>query len=266
MPFSAAMRTSGALLVGALAALSGYACAYPRRTTSVIPVAQPPSGSSLDAPPDLYTLTIASAQLHPQNRGAIPWDDNGGLPDVFVKVYRNDELVWESPTIDDDIHPQWNVSLPRNFRLTADDRLRFEVWDRDPVGGDPVGIYRHVGPPANALPGAEARLILEGDSFLSVHFDPPRPHHGVGIRSYEVRDGEFLVLEVEPSSPAGRAEIAVGDHILAIGGHTVSELGAQRAAGALSMSSERREALRIRTQRGQDRTVELDAGFIWLSM
>jgi len=241
-------------------------CAYPRRSTSLSPVR---SVSSMTVGPggtpgDVYRFTAISATLNAQNRGATQWDDNGGLPDPVLRVYRDDVLVWESGTVNDSIHPEWNEVAPRNIRVPSSARMRLEVWDRDELGGDPVGVWRGIGLPPNARAGVDARVLLEGESYVTIRIDAPQPHRGVGIRLFEVRDGALLVIEVEPFSPAARAEIVPGDRIVGIGSQSVGQLGANRASGALSMAAERQEALRILNERGQERTITLDRGYVWL--
>lgn len=248
----------------ALGALSG--CAYPRRTTSLSPVQSAatmttgPGGT----PNDVFRFTAVSAIIPERNRGATQWDDGGGLPDAVVRLYRDDQLVWESRRIENSLRPEWNEAAPRNIRFPSDARIRIEVWDIDALGGDPVGIWRGIGLPPNARPGVEARVLLEGESYVSIRVDAPQPHRGVGIRTFEVRDGDLLVIDVEPYSPAGRADILPGERIVAIGGQTVGQLGGQRAAGALSMAAERQTALRIQNTQGVERTVTLDRGYVWL--
>ncbi len=249
------------LALGALAA-----CAYPRRTTSLSPVhtASSMTTGPGGTPGDVFRFTAVSATLPQENRGATQWDDNGGLPDALLRVYRDDVLVWESRTVNDSLHPEWNEAAPRNIRFPASARIRFEVWDSDELGGDPVGIWRGIGLPPNAEPGVDARILLEGESYVTIRLDPPQPHRGVGIRLFEVHGSDLQIVEVEPFSPAGRANLVAGDRILAIGGHTVSDLGSQRASGALSMAAERQEALRVVSAQGTERTVELDRGYVWL--
>lgn len=257
-------RSSIVLLasISSLLALGG--CAYPRRTTSLSLVRGATETSS--APSDVWSLTIASGQIPPRSRGALAWDGTDGLPDCFVRIYRGEELVYESPTIQDSLTPEWNAGLPQNFYAPRDQMIRFEIWDRDEVGADPVGVYRNRGLPANVVPGADARVMLEGGAQLSLHLQEPVAHRGVGIRLYEVQPGALVVLEVETHSPAGRGGVRAGDAIIAIGGQSVSSLGSQRAPGALSMSGERQEVLRVRSSDGTERDVELDRGFTWLVM
>jgi membrane-associated protease RseP (regulator of RpoE activity) len=182
-------------------------------------------------------------------------------------VYRDDQLVFESRTMDDTIAPEWNEDLPHNIEIPPDCAFRLEVWDRDAVGADPVGIYRGHGRPPNALPGVDARILLEGESYLTIHLDEPHAHRGIGISGFEVHGSELVVISVEEHSPAGRAGIVPGDRITAIGGRAVSELGQQQATGALSMAAERHQNLSvISSGQTQAHEVELDHGYVWLTM
>lgn len=255
-------QLSIATLALATALVAG--CAYPRRTTSLSPVRSASESSS--SPSDVWSLTVASAVIPPLSRGALAWDGSDGLPDPFVRIYRDDVLVWESETISDTLAPEWNATLPRNLYAPSNARYRFELWDRDEVGADPIGIYNHRGLPPNVVPGADARVMMDSSAQLALRLAPPQAHHGIGIRLYEVRGDALVVIEVETHSPAGRAGIQAGEAIVGIGGQSVSALGSQRAPGALSMASERRERLRVRNARGETREVELDAGHTWLTM
>ncbi len=257
-------RALGLALVVLSLAASG--CVYPRRGTSLTPVRSESGSGSLSAPSDIWQLTIVEAQITPRKRGDLPWDEGGGEPDAFVRVYRGDELVFETPTLDDSRTPQWNATLPRNVHLPRDRSLRFEVWDRDTVGSDPVGQIRTNGLPVNAVPGADARLLLEGGSYLTIRVAPPRPHRGAGIAEYEVRPDALVVLRVIPHSPAQRAGLEPGQAIVAIGDQRVSAMSSAQAASALSMASHRQTPLTVRGADGQEREVELDRNFVWLTM
>ena len=250
------------LLVAALALPS---CAYPRRSTSLTAVTGPSGGPG--QPPDVYSVTIVSAVVPQRGRGNRDWDDGHGLPDVFVRIYRDDVLLFESRTIDDTLAPVWNQALPRNLSIPSDAPFRIEVWDRDGVGSDPIGIYRGHGRPSNAIEGGEARLMLEGEATVTIRLDSPHAQRGVGISTFELRGDSLYVVSVEPHSPAGRAGIASGDRIVAIGGQTVTALGGQEASGALSMSAERAQTLSVVSSGHSDaHDVQLDQGFVWLVM
>ncbi len=241
-------------------------CVYPRRGTSITSVRNPRSTAMMDAPPHVWQLTVVDAQIRPRRPGDLSWDDNGGLPDAFVRIYRNEEQVWESDTIDDSLTPRFDAALPRNFRAGEADQLRIEVWDSDTVGADPIGIYRSRGLPPTAVPGTDARILLEGGSYVSIRVEPPTAHRGLGIEEYEVRPDELEVLRVLPFSPAGRANLQAGDRIVAIGDQRVSALNDAQAASALSMAVTRHSALTIVRGSGTEQVVQPDDGYIWLTM
>jgi hypothetical protein len=241
------------------------ACAYPRRSTSLSPVTAP-GASTLGAPEHTFSITIVAAQTGAMRRGSLSWDDGGGLPDCFVRIYRNDELVFESETINDSIRPEWNQTLPRNVEVPSGARIRLEVWDRDTLGADPVGVWRGVGMPSNAESGVDARVLLEGESWLTVRLASPRPHRGIGIRQFEIRGDALVITEIESHSPAGRAGLVVGDAIVAIGGRAVSSIPQNDSVTALSLAAERDEPLRVRGPNGSERVVQMDHGFTWLLM
>lgn len=249
-----------ALLLGALIASS---CAYPRRTISLNP-ASVEDGSSTDAPPDLWRLTIVSAAVPHEQRSGLPWDDGDG-PDVYVRVFRAGTQIFETPVLDDTTAPVWNATLATNVTLPRTSELRFEVYDADGVSRDPVGIVRSNGLPDAALPGAEAAIPLDSPgAALTIRADQPRPHRGVGIRVVEERSDALLVIEMEQYSPAGRAGVEVGDRILEIAGASVAQTGGPAAASALSQLAGRGGALKIETPDGETRDVQLDQGFTWL--
>jgi len=253
---------TGVNLLLAVALAAG--CAYPRRSTAITPV----EGRDLSvADPDaLWQLEIVSAVVPPRQRSGMTWDDGGGDADPYVRIYRADELVYESPTLDDTVEPEWNVTLPRNITVPADQEIRIELWDRDEIDSDPVGIWRGNGMPPNALPGAEARVYLEGGASVTLRVTRPRPHRGLGVPLYEVRDDALIVLEVIDQSPAGRADLRPGDRIVAIGESRISDLSEAQAAGALSMALDRRQPLTVQREGAPPRQIELDRGYVWLTM
>src|SRR5690606_38688564 len=239
------------LLLLCVAVASG--CVYPRRSTSLSPVSASRSTGTIGAPAEIWTLTVVGANVRPRKSGALTWDEGGGLPDVFVRVIREGQPIFETDTIDDSLTPEWDATLPRNVRLDAHTSLRTEVWDRDIVGADPVGIYDRRGLPQIAIEDADARIMLKGGSMLKIRRSAPRPTRGVASAQYELRPDQLMVVEVLPHSPAARAGIEAGDAVVAIGERRVSEMTDGEAASALSMAVSRNEPLTVRRGEGAER-------------
>lgn len=58
--------------------------------------------------------------------------------DAYVKIFYNG-LYEETPTVMDDNNPEWNITYGFGS-VELDQELRFEVWDRDVLYNDMVGI------------------------------------------------------------------------------------------------------------------------------
>jgi hypothetical protein len=241
------------------------ACAYPRRSTSLSPSNQTETATT---PDHTWDLEVVSAVVPPRQRSGSNWDDGeDSQPDPFVRIYRSDELLWESESRSDTLEPRWGVHLPRNVRLPPEAELRIELWDRDrAVASDPIGTWRNNGLPATALPNADARINLEGGAQVVIRVHAPLAHRGVGIELYEVRPSALIVLEVIEHSPAGRAGIQPGDQIVAIGASQIADIDDAKAASELSLAADRRNRLTIVKPSGAREQVELDGGLVWLTM
>ncbi len=236
------------------------ACAYPRRSTPLLPAA---TEASFDAPDDLYRLEIVSGHAPSRPRSNPEWDEGDPLPDPFVRIYREDVLIYETPVADNTYEPTWNALTP-NLVIPRRAEMRIELWDSDRVGEEPIGISTQRGLPPNLLVDADMTVRLDAsDAVVVIRLRRPQAKRGVGIRQYEVRSDAFVVLDVIPRSPAGRAGIRRGDRILAIGGRTVEELGEQRAASTLALAVERGHHLTVEKESGSTADVELDSGLVW---
>jgi C2 domain len=245
--------------------LVSIACAYPRRETMMHPA--PPDRVRIeDRPKDMWTIQIVDAELPEFKAGGLPWDSDGTEPDPFVRIYVAKRLIWESPVRKDTRKPAWHFTLPRNVQIDESASFRVELWDHDTaVSADPAGAIQREGLPSTALPDALARLTLDNLGMLSMVASAPRAQQGAGLR-FEVRSDALVVLDVEHFSPAFRAGILKGQRIVAIGPQRVSELGGDEAASDLSLANDRGTTLTIEDEKGHERQVTLDKGFIWLVM
>jgi membrane-associated protease RseP (regulator of RpoE activity) len=246
-----------------LSSLVLSSCAYPRRATTLAAV---PPGNLAGAPDALWTLRLVRASVPPGRRGGGGWDDGDGKPDPYVRLYRDDALVFESPVIEDTLSPAFELELPRNVLLPSSAKLRFELWDEDGVSDDPIGVWRGTGLPASALPDADALVRMDSSAELVSRITAPRAHRGVGIPEYEVRADRLEVISVLPHSPAGRAGIQPGDAVVAIAGVPIATMTEAEAATALSLAVERRSVVTVTTTTGERAELPLDQGYVWLAM
>ncbi|MCB9604830.1 MAG: PDZ domain-containing protein [Sandaracinus sp.] len=243
-----------------VACLAGLGCAYPRRSTSLCPA----TTDARPAPSDIWRLAFSTAVIPPRQRGDQPWDEDGTPPDVFVRVYRGDELLFESEPVEG-LQPALEATTP-NLHLPTNTESRIELWDADGVLPTVIGIWRGQGLPSGAMEDGDTRIMLDGNATVGFRVLSPEASRGAGIPNYEVRRKELRLIEVLEHSPAGRAGLVPGDAITAIGGETVEDLGEARAAGALSRACSEATRLTVRRADGRVEDLVLDRGFVWTAL
>ncbi len=254
-------RLPAAALPSALLVL--VACAYPVRGTTLAAVQGHPD--AMQRPDDVYRVVFRNATVPPRTRDGVEWDDDGSPPDVVARLYRGEELLLEVPAVDESLEATFPEAPSANLRLPRNAPLRLELWDDDGITERPIGIWRGQGLPRTALPGADARVTLEGRAQLVFRIIEPEMHRGTGIPEFEVRKDALVVREVIAFSPAGRAGVRPGDRIVAIGDETVAAVGGNRAASLLSRAGSRRGTV-LRLEREEvPLEVELDGDYVWLA-
>lgn len=251
-------------LVTAMAAVA-FACAYPRRTTHIVPL--PPGAVALsDRPAGMWQLELIGAELPVRKRTGLPWDDDNSPPDPFVRLFVGGRMIWESEVLEDTSRPEWNVTLPRNVLLARGGRFHVEVWDHDSaVSADPIGTHSSNGRPSALLPNTSSRLLLGTTGAVVMRITPPVPHSGVGLE-VEVRSDALVVLQVMPHSPASRSGIQVGDRIVGFGPERVANLGDDEAFGRLALAVDRGTQIQVRSKgQHEERSITFDKAPLWLA-
>jgi hypothetical protein len=252
----------GLVGLGLIALGPGSGCAYPRRATPLQAVS-PELARTAEPPEHMWRFVLVRADIPPQKRSGLPWDDDG-KPDPYLKLVVDGRKVWESPKLENELHPRFDASPPYNLALDRHKRIRLELWDADGMAADPIGIYegRALG---DAIVGANTTIKLEGGATVTVRVEPPQPHQGTGIALYEVRKNALVVLKVVPNSPAARAGLSAGDRITAVNGKLVDHFEPGQAESALALAAQQASELTVERD-GNYRRVTLDGGYVWLSM
>lgn len=255
--FRPRISLSAALLACALAPLSS--CAYPRRATPLTTVMHAPVDRSTQ-PEGLWQLQLVEAEVPPQTRTGQSWDDDKGLPDVYFVLIIKERERWRTEIIEDSLKPRFPNPSP-NLLFDRNGKLRLELWDKDGMSADPIGIYEGK-VLSEAFIDADTTVTLDGGATVTLRLRKPEPRAGTGIAEYEVRPSAVVVRAVLPNSPAARAGLRADERILSIDGQAISGMSEAAADSALALASQKRSALVV--QRGeQKRTIKLDDGYVW---
>jgi membrane-associated protease RseP (regulator of RpoE activity) len=246
-----------ALLSCALAPLSS--CAYPRRATPLTTVMHAPVDRSTQ-PEGLWQVQLVGAEVPPQTRTGQSWDDERGLPDVYFVLVIKDRERWRTEVIEDSLKPHFPNPSPNLF-FDRNAKIRLELWDKDGMSADPIGIYQGK-VLSDVFIDADTTITLEGGATVTLRLRKPEPRAGTGIAEYELRPSAVLVRAVLPNSPAARAGLRADERIVSIDGKAISSLSEAAADSALALASQRKSALVV--QHGeQKRTIKLDDGYVW---
>ena len=81
-----------------------------------------------------WRMQINSVELTEKMADGSSWDVPGGMPDVWINVLHNDELILETETKDDTLSPSWTNEYVE-VSISNTDKFVFEFWDEDAAGG-----------------------------------------------------------------------------------------------------------------------------------
>jgi membrane-associated protease RseP (regulator of RpoE activity) len=167
---------------------------------------------------------------------------------------------WRTEVIPDSLTPQFPNPSP-NLSFDRSGRVRVELWDKDGMSADPVGIYEGKAL-SEVFLEAETTISLNSGASVTLRLRRPEPRAGTGIADYELRPSGALVRAVLPNSPAARAKLREDDRIVSIDGKSVGSMSQETADSALALASQKQSQLVVQRDQAK-RTLKLDNGYVW---
>lgn len=226
-----------------------------RDVTCLLPVVTPgstdPDGVPLlvDDPWGPEPIPIAGSLRPSALVFSAPYDDGAAL--VTLPGHERAGLIWFTDAAGEVecLFPQDPVALPTGtVRLAAlPARSESELYLHAGCGthqeatGEPVEFEAPVGTCEVAACrvtgryhrcGERLEVVVRADRVTHASPLPPAPVGGLGLDVRE-RTGFWMIGTVEPGSPAEDAGLVAGDHLLALDGVPITELGSQEVGQIL---------------------------------
>jgi PDZ domain/C2 domain len=203
-----------------MTAVVGCAAVYPELGTSIRPA---PNEMALEPPPpeELRWLRFTGAVIPSQMRDGRTWQQSlGRLPNPYAKLIVNEVELMRTKPQTGTLTPNWPDAVHGNYKISASDKLRVELWDGDTLGDKPIGIkdFRATN---DFVIGDQIRIEVGGGAEVTLAYQPAHAMFGVGLW-YELRSETCYVTRLLGGSPAERAGILPGDEVVSISGKQVT--------------------------------------------
>jgi Ca2+-dependent lipid-binding protein len=104
-------------------------------------------------------MTIKSAYITQKKSDGTPWDAAPPrlAPDPFVKVYVDNQEIYDTSVIKDTTSPNWNESF--SFSYEYGQNIKIEVWDKDLWDDDLIGNWHGTSLPDEELRFGNVRVL-----------------------------------------------------------------------------------------------------------
>ena len=145
------------------------------------------------------------------------------MPDTYARLLVNGKEAFRTTSQSGTLSPTWPDAPRGNFRIGPEDKLRVELWDKNPVNDRPIGV-RDLGRFTDEMRNQRnVRVELEGGAELTFDVEPAHAVLGIGLW-YEIRNETCFVTRLLDQSPAARAGVAKGDEVVRLAGKVVKSL------------------------------------------
>lgn len=96
-----------------------------------------------------YQITIESARIASNKADGRKWDVYPRDPDPFVKVFIGGNLVLQTSVQQNTYSPSWHERVKVSYKKGVS--FRIEVWDKDAMSDDLIGIWEDTELPEEPL-------------------------------------------------------------------------------------------------------------------
>ena len=250
------------LALASMASLVGCGAVFPRYTTATrrVPAELIQVHGVTPPPDDIRTVAVLSAELPPSRPDGQPWDSDGE-PDLYTVVLRDGVEVYRTPVVSNSLHPEWPAAAVA-LRVRPNTVLRFELWDDDGLVDQPAGAEEVTGLPASALDGGNWVIRFQRNALLRLAARLPEPRFGMGV-TFEVHEDYLRVISLEEGAPGAAAGLRVGDHIVALDGRRVQDLGEIESHQSMDRASVRPVVLSIQRDGSPPTTMTVAPGAVY---
>lgn len=251
----------GALLAGGLgASVAGCAAVYPEITT---PIRAVPPGRDLEPPPpaDVLYIAISEVEIAGRTRDGRAWDE-GGLPDVYAKVFLDKNELFTTDVQRDTLTPTWPTAPKANYSVGESSLLTVELWDDNAVHSAPICSKTFRNLREEAVENGELRTICEGGTRIKLDLKPAEAQFGLGF-FYELRAEEVGITRVIPLSPAGRAGLKGGEQVVSVMGRPVKRMNSAELRSLINANAPQGVKMVVRGETGQ-KDISIKEGPIYI--
>jgi C-terminal processing protease CtpA/Prc len=140
--------------------------------------------------------------------------------------------------------------------------VKVELWDSNPINNHPICIADIADLHAEATSEGAAQINCSSGAELSLEVDPAHSRLGVGL-FYELRREEVVVTRVLRESPAARAGLARGDHLLKIQGKVVKTMADGEAQSLINANAATGVSLLVKKADKSEVEVSVKEGAIY---
>lgn len=243
-------------------ASTGCGAVFPEIAT---PLKAAPAGRELkpEPPGDLLYLEIKEAHIPERTRDGRLWrSEEGEPPDPFAMIVVNGKELFRTTVAGASFDPQWEDQPSGNYLIQKGSNIRVDLLDSQSMSNQAICSQplRDLHEDA-ALGERELDLRCDGGARLTIIAGPARPKLGLGF-FYEIALGTITVTRLHSHSPAARAGMKKGDHIIEIMGKKADNLQDGEAQSLINANAQIGVSLTLERD-GTNKKIKVKQGAVY---